>query len=170
MLARALGERARQAARDRVDQHHRRQLAAGEDVRADRDRVRREVLHDPLVEALEARRQQRQALLLRELLHDRLRELPSLRRQRDHAVLGHAAVDGVERGRDDVDAQHHPRAAAVRLVVDLAGAQRRRVAIAEQAQVELVAEDGRDGPLLGEPREGVRDRCEDVELQELAAG
>ena len=38
--------------------------------------------------------------------------------------LGHAAVDGVERRRGDVDAQHHPGPAAVRLVVDLAGAQR----------------------------------------------
>ena len=36
--------------------------------------------------------------------------------------LGRAAVDGVERRRDDVDAQHHARAAAVRLVVDLAAA------------------------------------------------
>ena len=35
-------------------------------------------------------------------------ELAPLRRQRDHAVLGHAAVHGVERGRDDVDPQHHP--------------------------------------------------------------
>ena len=47
---------------------------------------------------------------------------PALRRQRDHAVVGRAAVDGVERSGDDVHAQHHPRAAAVGLVVDLAAA------------------------------------------------
>ena len=113
-------ERARQAPRDRVDEHHRGQLAAGEDVRPDRDRVRREVLDDALVEALEARREQRQLLLPGELLDQLLVELAALRRQRDHPVAGSPAVDRVERGRDDVDAQHHPRAAAVRLVVDLA--------------------------------------------------
>ena len=57
-------QRAGQPPRDRVEQHHRRQVAAGEDVRPDRDRVGGEVLHDPLVEALEARREQRQPLLL----------------------------------------------------------------------------------------------------------
>jgi hypothetical protein len=33
-----------------------------------------------------------------------------------------------------------------------------------QAQVELSAEDGRDRPLLGEPRERMRYEREDVEL------
>ena len=40
--------------------------------------------------------------------------------------VGPAAVDGVERRRDDVDPQHHPGAAAVGLVVDAARPQRRR--------------------------------------------
>ena len=70
---------------------------------------------------------------------------PPLRRQRDDPVVGHAAVDGVERGRDDVDAQHHAGPAAVRLVVDLTGAQRRGVAVVEEPQIELVAEHGGDG-------------------------
>ena len=83
---------------------------------------------DPLVEALEARREERQRRLGRELLDDGLGQRPALRRQRDHALLGRAAVDRVERGCDDVDPEHHAGAAAVRLVVDLAGAQRRRVA------------------------------------------
>src|SRR5204863_1554783 len=39
----------------------------------------------------------------------------------------------------------------------------------EQAQVELVPEHGRDGTLLGEPREGMRNECEYVELQGTAA-
>ena len=69
-----------------------------------------------------------------------------------------AAVGGLERGGDDVDAQDHPRAAAVRLVVDLAGAERRRVAVVEEAQLELAAEDVRDRPLLGQPGIGVRER------------
>src|SRR3954467_11390942 len=38
-LPRALRERTRQAARDRIDEHHRRQVAVREYVWADRDRV-----------------------------------------------------------------------------------------------------------------------------------
>src|SRR5919201_4717217 len=41
-----LGEGAREPARDRVHEHHRRQLAAGEDVASNRDRVRGEVGDD----------------------------------------------------------------------------------------------------------------------------
>ena len=73
-----------------------------------------EVVEDALVEALEARREQRERRLARELLDEILVELPPCGRERDDAVLGHAAVDRVERGRDDVDAQHHPGPAAVR--------------------------------------------------------
>ena len=104
-------------------------------------------------------------LPLCELLDDLLRERPSLRRQRDHALRALVGVDGLEGRRDDVDAKHHPGAASVRLVVDLRVCERRRVAVAEQAQVQLVAEHGRNGPLLRQPREGVRDQGEDVELQ-----
>ena len=80
-------------------------------------------------------------------------------------LLGRVAVDGLERSRDDVDAQHHAGTAAVRLVVHLAGAQRRRVAIVEEAQVELGAEHRGERPLLGHPRERVRNLGEDVETQ-----
>ena len=100
---------------------------------------------------------------LGELLDDRLRQRPPLRRQRDHALRPLVAVHRLERSGDDVDAQHHARAAAVRLVVDLAGAKRRRVAVVEETQLELRAEHARDRPLLGEPGEGVRDECEDVD-------
>ena len=93
---------------------------------------------DALVEALEAGREQRQPLLARELLDDVLGQLPPLRRERDHAVLRRAAVDGLQRGGDHVDAQHHSRAAAVGLVVHLAGVERRVVAVVEEAQLELV--------------------------------
>src|SRR5207244_4055012 len=102
-LARALRKRTRQAARDRVDENHCRQLAPGEDVGADRDRVGGQVRDDPLVEALESRREQRQRLLLGELLDDLLRELPTLRGKRDDAMLGDAAVSSFKRGSDDVD-------------------------------------------------------------------
>src|SRR3954463_1851700 len=42
------------------------------------------------------------------------------------------------------------------------------VAIGVQAQIELAAEDGRDRPLLGQPREGVWHEREDVELHQPA--
>ena len=51
----------------------------GEDVRADRDDVGAEVVEDPLVEALEARRQERERRLVGELLDELLVELPPLR-------------------------------------------------------------------------------------------
>ena len=78
---------------------------------------------------------------------------------------GASAVGGVERCCDDVDAQHHAGTAAVRLVVDLAGAERRRVAIVEEAQLELGAEHRGERALLGHPRERVRNLGEDVEAQ-----
>ncbi len=97
-------------------------------------------------------------LLGGELLDDRLRQLPALRGQRDDPVAGLAAVGGVERSRDDVDAEHHAGAAPVRLVVDLAGAERRRVAVVEEAELELRPEHARKRLLLGEPGEGMRER------------
>ena len=121
------------------------------------------MLHDPLVEALEARREERQRRLLRELFDELLRELAALRGQRDHAMLRLGAIDGVEGGGDDVDAQEHARPAAVRLVVHLPGPERRVVAVAEEAELELVAEDTRERALLREPGECMRDEREDVE-------
>ena len=118
---------------------------------------------DPLVEPLEARGEERQRRLGRELLDDGLGQRPTLGRQRDHALVGRAAVDRVERGRDDVDAQHHPGAAAVGLVVDLAAAQRRRVAVVEEPELELGPENGRERPLFGHPCERMRNLGEDVE-------
>ena len=161
---RFLPDRSGQPARDRVDEDHRRKVAVRQHVRPDRDRVRREMLHDALVESLEAGGQQSEPLLLRELLHDLLRQLTALRRQCDDTPIGHAAVDGVERGCDDIDPQDHPCAAAVRLVVHLRGAKRRGVAVREEPQVELGAKDAGDRTLLRQPGEGMRNQSEDVEL------
>ena len=163
VLARALRERARQPACDRVEQHHRRQLAAGEDVGADRDRVGAEVVDDAGVESLEAGGEHRDRRLGGELLDERLVELAALRRQRDHARGPRVAVGRLERGRDDIDAQDHARTAAVGRVVDLAGAQRRRVAVVEEPKLELGAENGGERLLLGQPAESVRNLGEDVE-------
>ena len=100
-----------------------------------------------------------------ELLDQRLIELAALRRQSDHPVIGTLSVGRVERRRDDVDPQHHARAAPVRVVVHLTLVERCRVAVAEQAKVELGPEDGRKGPLLGEPGERVGDEREDIDAQ-----
>ena len=60
-------------------------------------------------------------LLAGELLDERLRRAAGPAGvSATTRCVGPAAVGRVERGRDDVDAQHHPGAAAVRLVVDLA--------------------------------------------------
>ena len=102
-----------------------------------------------------------------ELVDERLVELSALRREGDHPAAGALAVDGLERGADDVHAQHHSRAAPVRLVVHLAAGERRVVAVVEEAQVEPRAEHGRDRALLGEPGEGVRKQGEYVDLHRL---
>src|SRR5207247_10704864 len=52
----------------------------------------------------------------------------------------------------------------VRVVIAPGPAQRRRVAVGEEPQLELRAEHGRDGTLLGEPCERVWREGEDVEL------
>ena len=126
-------ERAGQLAQDRVAEHHRGELAAAEHVAPDRDDVAGEVLDDALVEALVAPAQQRQRGLAGELLHERLVEQAPARRQRDHAPAPAQldrvdAVAGAQRGVEHVHAQHHPRAAAERRVVDLPAAQRRVLA------------------------------------------
>jgi len=128
----------------------------------------REVLDDPLVEALEARRQEAETLLGGELLDELLGELAALRRERDDATRRLVAVDRLERRVDDVHAEHHPGAAAVGVVVHLPGPQRREVAVAEEPEVELGSEDGSQRALLGHPGEGVGNEREDVDLHRTA--
>jgi hypothetical protein len=123
------------------------------------------MLDDALVEALEPRGEERQVLFSGKFLDQLLVELATLRRQGDHPVLGAISIRRIERGCDDVDPQHHARSAAVRLVVHLALPERRRVAVVDQAQVELRTEDGRERTLLGEPGERVREEREDIDAQ-----
>ena len=129
-------ERARELAQHRVAHDHRRELAAREHVAADRELVGAEVLEDALVEALVAAAEQRQLVLGRQLLDDAVVEHPPAGRERDHAAaLAHRdrvlAVAGAQRRLDDVDAEHHPRAAAERRVVDLPRLQRRVRAVVD---------------------------------------
>ena len=125
------------------------------------------MLEDALVEALEAGGEEGERIGLGQLLDQRLIELAALRRERDHAAPRRVPVDGLERGADDVDAQHHPGAAAVGLVVDLTARQRRVVPVVEEAEIQAGAQDRGHGALLGEPREGVRKQGEDVDLHRV---
>ena len=100
-----------------------------------------------------------------EVFDQLLVEPASLGGQGDHPVFSVLVVRRFECGCDHVDAQHHARAAAVRVVVDLAVPERRRVAVVEQPQVELGPENGSEGPLLGEPGERVREEREDIDAQ-----
>src|SRR5918999_1626383 len=163
-FAAVLPKSARKPACDGIEDDHRGELAPGEYVGPDRDRVGSDMLENPLVEALEARRHDRERVLGRQLLHQVLVELPSLRSQRDDAAPRVIAVDSLERGAHDVDAEHHSCSAPVGLVVDLADWKRREVAVAPEAQLQLRAEHRGDGSLLREPRERMRTPCEEVDL------
>ena len=81
----------------RVADDHRRELAAGEHVLADRHGVGGEVLDDALVEALVAPAQQRDVGLLGELVDEPVVEQPAARRQRDDAPLRGAGRPGRRR-------------------------------------------------------------------------
>ena len=103
----------------------------------------------------------------RECVGERVVEQPPAGRQRDHAPAlaqldGVGLVAGAQRRLDDVDAQHHPRPAAERDVVDPAALERRRRAVVDG--LERVAERERVGDVaLGaEPVEPVREQREDV--------
>jgi len=162
-LSRPLGERAGQPTRDRVDDRERGNLPAGEHIRPDGHCISAEVIQDSLVEAFEPCGEKREDGLGSELLDELLIELPPLRRQGDDPMLWDSTVERVERGRDDVDPKHHPGPASVRIVVDLAGAERCRVAVVEDPEIELGSEHRSDRAALLQPCEGSRDKGEDVE-------
>ena len=120
-------------------------------------------LDDPVVEALEPRREQRELGLGGELLDERLVELPSLWRERDDAAraLRRRTRPRARRRRRRRGAPS--RSAAVRVVVHLPRAKWRRIAVVEEPQLELAAEHRREGLLLRQPGEGVRNLREDVD-------
>src|SRR5262249_5459014 len=63
------------------------------------------------------------------------------------------------------DAQDHAGAASVGRIVDLPGAQRRRLPVVEEAQLVSLGDRVLHRPLPLEPVEGLREQGEDVELQ-----
>src|SRR5579862_2403054 len=125
-VALLLAQRAGELAGHRVDDRHRRHLAAGEDVWTDRDQLGREVVEHPLVEPLVAAAEQAQRTLGRSQLgRHRVVEAAAPRRQRDHPhplphLVDRCRIRLLERRADHVDADHHAGTAAVGCVVDLA--------------------------------------------------
>src|SRR5437764_3745053 len=136
LLDRALGvpERARKLADHRVADDHRRELSARQDVGPDRHDVAREVLVHPLVESLVATAEKDDFAAATqaagELLRERVVEPPASGRERDHPpalAQPHRVlvVALAQRRLDHIHPHDHPRAPAVRRVVNLAGTKRR---------------------------------------------
>ena len=168
-LARALAERAGQPSRDRVDEHHRGQVAVREHVRADRDRVA----------SRGARRCARRSP--RSAPRGASRAPRSRAPRRSPASAGAPAGSARSPGWGGAPPYTASSAAATTSTRSTmpapppygssstcAVSQRRRVAVREEAQVELAAEHRRDRALLGQPGERVRDEREDVELHQSA--
>ena len=131
------------------------------------------MLDHALVEALVATREERQRGLARELVDERVVEQPPGWSQRDHPPLlaeldRVTAVARAQRRLDHVDPQHHPGAAAERSVVDLAGAERRVVAVVDVSQPVAVRERVGDVTLALEPLERIREQREDVDLHHIS--
>ena len=124
------------------------------------------MVEDALVEPLEPSREERQRRLARKLLDERLVELAALRRERDDAMAWKLAVHRLQRRGHDVDAQDHPGAAPVRIVVNLSRRERRGIPVVEESEVELAADDRRDWTALADPGERARNQREDVEAHD----
>ena len=109
------GEKERTQADHRVGHDQRRQLAAGEHVVADRERVVGQVLAHALVHALVAPGQQDQVLLAGQLARDALIERASPGVHQDHARARRA--ERFDRREQRLGLEHHSAAAAERVVV-----------------------------------------------------
>src|SRR3954463_9832483 len=161
---------ARQLADHGVADHHRRQLPSREHVRANRDDVRRPMLVPRLVDPLVGAAEERQVGLGRELGGEGVVELPPARCQGDHAARGRGLAVARREGRlHHVDPQDHARAAPVRGVVHLAGAQRRRRPDVDEAELEPGAQGVPHVTLLREPLKPAREEREDVDVHDLAS-
>ena len=119
LLRRAVGRahHAGQQSNHRIEQHQRRQFAAGQHVVADADLFHPAGIDHALIDALVAAAEQDDAGSGRVALHIALRQRPAARRkEHKRPVIGHGGNGGVHH----VGAQHHPSPTAERRVIDRA--------------------------------------------------
>ena len=100
-----------------IEDHHRADLTAGEDIITDRDLFDGPCVEDALVESLEAATHKYHALSTRELTDPGLRQQRSTRGQRQHRPAIRDTVDG---SRQHVRLQHHAGPAARRRIINTA--------------------------------------------------
>ena len=112
-------EDSRQQPDRRVDDPQRRELAARQHVVPDRQLLVNRLVDQPLVDAFVAPCQPQEPRQRRQPPGGGLVERPTLRGQVDPGTAGGEPVaGGGNRRRHRLDLQHHPRAAAVRAVID----------------------------------------------------
>jgi hypothetical protein len=132
----------------------------------DRDGVGDQMLPDALVNPLVAATQQGELGLGRQIAGERIVELAARRGKQDDApALAALPVGRVQRRVDGVDPQHHAGPAAVGRVINLAAAERRRVAVIEEADLRPPLERVAQVPLPEEPLEPLGEEGEDVKFQ-----
>lgn len=120
------------------------------------------MLVDALVEALVAPTEERDVAFGHKFVGELVVEQPPGRRQQHDPRPHPLAVGRLQRRVDHVDPQHHPGAAAVRRVVDLAPGQRGRVAVVEQPQLVAFFQRVLDRSLCLQPVERLWEEGEDV--------
>src|SRR6185295_15172945 len=118
-----VAERPGQLPHHGVDQRHGGELAAREDEVSDRDLFVHPLVQQPLVHALISPAQQSKRILRRKFHYFAVIELLSLRREVDHP-----SARRIQRLLQRLGQHHHPRAAAVRALVDRAVVVGREVA------------------------------------------
>ena len=154
-------------ARDRVEDDERRQFPARQHVVANRQLLGH-APPDPIVESFVSAAQEHDVLVSAQPPRLRLHEPFALRRRQDHRERRAARrLDRVERAEDRIRLQHHPRAAAVRHIVDHAMPIGREVAEVVHLHVERAA---RNRPPEDARRERLpnhrRENGDDIECQE----
>ena len=143
----------------RVDEYERGQLAARQDVVADRDLARHKCLADPLVDALVVARDEDEARREREPVGERLRERLAVGREEDDLVdrlaLGLGRLEErLDAGEERLGPEHHAALAAVRLVVDLP-------VVAHRPVPQAVDADLHEALVLRAPQDRVLERAPD---------
>src|SRR5262249_28317015 len=162
-----IAEDAGDEAGDRVDDRHRRHLAAHEDEVADRELLIDGELAHALVAALVGTADEDDARKRGEGADALLGERPPGRREKDAVRRPARGDDRLDGGDERLDAHHHPDAAAVGCIVDAAVAVGREVArIGERDPDEALLYRLAEKPRLQERAEHLREARDPLERHE----